>query len=87
MSQCKGSTNKPGCGAEIIWCITDKNHKPIPINPEPHPDGVWIKVRLDDNGDKIVHRLLMDEMAAQNGLRRYKSHWETCPYAKEHKKK
>lgn len=87
MSTCSGSRNAPGCGAEIVWCITDKNRKAIPLDPEPHPDGVWWKVRLEGQ-DKIVHRLTRDELAQPAGTKaRYKSHWETCPHAKEHHKK
>lgn len=83
MSVCGSSGKKQGCGAEILWCVTDKNHKAIPLDPEPQRDGVWIKVRLEGD-DKIVHRLTTAELEApRDNKARYRSHWETCIYSKD----
>lgn len=82
MSQCRS----PNCGAEILWCVTDKNHAKMPLDPEPSAEGLWVKVRLEDNGDRIVHRLNREEATTDQRIR-YSSHWETCPDADKHRKK
>jgi hypothetical protein len=80
MSECKS------CSAEILWCTTDKNHKNMPLDPEPADDGVWVKVRLEGEA-RIIHRLTTAELeAARDNKARYHSHWESCPSAAEHRK-
>jgi hypothetical protein len=71
------------CGEPILWCVTDKNRKAIPIDPEPDPGGNVIKLRREANGDKIVHIMRRDENAAQP---RYNAHWATCPNADQHRR-
>lgn len=57
----------------------------MPLDIAPNPEGFWVKVRVDDNGDKIVHRLNREE--TDDPRPRYTSHFETCPNASKHSKK
>lgn len=70
------------CGEMILWVVTDKNGKKMPLDPDPVEDGNVIKVRKADNGDKIVHMLHRDETTDKP---RYKSHWATCANPPERK--
>jgi len=83
-------TSTCDCGAEMIWCVTEKNGSRIPIDVEPVPDGKLIKVRVDPNGDRIVRHLTRDEAAREqkiDGPLRYNAHFATCPNADQHRRK
>lgn len=59
-----------GCSAAIAWAKTERG-KPIPLDPEPVPDG---NIVVTDAG--IAHFLRSTEMATGP---RYVSHFVTCP--------
>lgn len=64
------------CGKEINWSRTMKD-KPIPIDPEPVLGG---NVILEANG------ALARVVKPDPGVRRFVSHFSTCPNAAHHRK-
>lgn len=60
-----------GCGAKFRWARTEGRGKPIPLDPDPVPDG---NIVVTDGG--IAHFLRATEMATGP---RYVSHFSTCP--------
>ena len=68
------------CDAPILWVVTEKG-KRMPLDPEPTEDlqlGAFIKLRVEPNGDKVVHFLKPDERSP-SAKQRYSSHFQTCP--------
>lgn len=57
------------CDAEIIWSRTE-NNKPIPLDPEPVHGG---NVLLECHGS------LARVVAPRDDVKRYISHFVTCP--------
>ncbi len=82
MSRCRS------CNADIVWAVTDKNGKPIPLDPDPVSDGNVIKVgrQATKHGmSDVVHVLRrFEEPPANTDL--YVSHWATCEDADEWRK-
>jgi hypothetical protein len=72
MSKCKG------CGAEIIWART-LNKKPIPLDAEPTLDG---NISLE----KGIAAVVADNYLGPGQGPLYKSHFATCPKAKDFRK-
>ena len=70
------------CGAEVVWVVTEKGKK-MPLDRDPSPDGRFAKVRVDENGDRLV-RFVRDE--ERIGEKLYQSHFETCPNADRHRR-
>lgn len=75
---------RPKCGKPISWCFNEPNRARVPLDPEPNPEGRWVKVRLefsepDGTGKKykIVRRLGRDEQPPA-GHGTYTSHFDTC---------
>ncbi|MDR7278911.1 hypothetical protein [Catenuloplanes atrovinosus] len=66
------------CSAEIIWTVTARQGKPMPVDAGPVPDG---NVRLTARpGQRPLAELLpVDERSGVSGLR--KSHFATCGQA------
>lgn len=74
------------CQAPIIWVKTEKG-KPMPLDAESGGDGAnFIKLRVDPNGDKIVHFVKGRELET-NTAPLYRSHFVSCPNRDEHRKK
>lgn len=70
MSRCRS------CGAEILWSKTT-NNKNIPIDLEPVLGG---NITIEANGVlALVHKPEPD-------IKRYVSHFKTCPNAKAHRR-
>ena len=95
MSRCKS------CQAPIGWLETDKNKKPIPVNPgrvfvresfPSDPDERKVKVLLPTG--MIARGIQVSEAEAnvinEEGLTQvaagFISHFATCPNAKEHRR-
>jgi hypothetical protein len=75
------------CGAEIKWARTEKNGKPIPVDPEP-VEGGNLELHADDDGE-LVARALCGQEQTLPGMDlpdRYVSHFATCPNADQHRK-
>lgn len=73
------------CEAPIIWVLTEKG-KAMPIDVEPSSDGRFLKVAQDIDGKKHVRFLPKTELAS-NTRPLYASHFQTCPEAKDWKRK
>lgn len=67
------------CGAPMIWAVTAKNGKPIPLDASPVPHG---NVELED-GRAIYVRPNSPNLF---GVPRFVSHFATCPHARQHRK-
>lgn len=70
-----------GCGAPVVWTTT-ANLRPMPVDPEPAPDGnvlltaVGLGVRAEVVGNPA--RLF--------GRTAYRSHFSTCPKAGDYRR-
>ncbi len=67
------------CGAMMIWLRTINGAR-IPLDAEPTADGNAV-IR-----DGVV-RFVSQTFQPDPGERRYKSHFATCPYANQHRRK
>lgn len=68
------------CGAPIQWCITAKG-KRMPVDSEPAGDGNLLVELV--RGQLVA---TVDPGPDLLGRPRHKSHFATCPNAKEHRK-
>lgn len=73
--------NGPHCTARIRWVITIGG-KRMPIDPDPHPDGRVVPVRLDG---RIRARVLTGSDDIPDGPL-YRAHWASCPDSAEFKR-
>jgi len=82
------------CNALIIWAITAKTKRPIPIDAKASPNG---NVELEPSGDPreapIAHMLNTkgERQTGEGGIfrapsTRYQSHFASCPHAAQHRK-
>lgn len=71
------------CGQPITWAVTGNNRKPVPINPDPVPDGN-IELRSCPDGQYAVTWGNSHTWPA--GAPRYRSHLATCPQADRHRR-
>lgn len=70
------------CGTEIIWRRVTVHGRAMPIDADPHPDG---NIRLDRDG-KTAHMVTRGELEQGVTGDLYRSHFATCPHAKDHRK-
>jgi len=75
--------NGPTCTALIRWVITLANAR-MPLEPDPHPDGNVIRVRLED-GSIRARVLTGNELPAQQTA--WMPHWRNCPDSPEFRKR
>ena len=73
--QCVGSN----CRKPVRWVLT-LGDKRMPIDPDPHPDGNVIRIRLED-GSIRARVLGGTELPAQGEA--WMPHWRTCPDSPE----
>ena len=76
MSACRS------CGAEIAWYVT-VNHKRIPLDAEPSPDGNLI---VEDSMEPHMAMFTSAGPGEDLGTPRYTSHFATCPNAAQHRR-
>lgn len=70
VSTCKG------CGARIIWMISDLTGKAAPINATPNPKGNIVFVQ----GEKrLEYHVLRSGEVVPEGRSAYTNHFQTCP--------
>lgn len=74
------------CGAAVAWVITAPKGKRMPIDPEPVADGNII-LQLGAVNSQVPPLATTLAKGASTELPRYKSHFATCPNAKQHRKK
>lgn len=70
------------CNAEIIWTVT-RNGKRMPVDFEPTPTGDFV---LDKESDGSFTSNRYSHFVHDESRPRRKSHFETCPNAKQHRK-
>ena len=71
------------CTREILWALTERG-KPIPIDPEPRPDGNIVLGGFGGVEDRVAHVLGAEETTSEP---RYVSHFATCPQAETHRRR
>lgn len=64
------------CGEVIVWAITEKNRRPIPIDPDPASTGNLVCAFTANDG-KMVLRYAAPSVEV--GVPRYIAHMATCP--------
>ena len=69
------------CKAPVMWAETERNGKPIPLDPEPVPDG-----NLGIRDDGRVYHVAQGQGVLDLGVPLYKTHFATCPDADEHRR-
>lgn len=69
------SVSCKSCGAAILWALTD-NGKRMPVNAEPVENGNLLLV-ADEDGPRAIY--------ATQGT--HVSHFATCPYAENWRKR
>ena len=81
MSKCKS------CGAEIKW-ITTVNGKSMPVDAEPvqfHHDPSGTEIFVTDGG--AVVRGITAKTGEEGTTTGYNSHFATCPFANQHRRR
>ena len=81
MSKCKS------CGAEIKW-ITTVNGKSMPVDAEPvqfHQDPSGTEIFVTDGG--AVVRGITAKAGEEGTTTGYNSHFATCPFADQHRRR
>lgn len=79
------------CGALILWTVTQKGKK-MPVDAGPHEEGSFILTYSPAKNQLLSEYILGRRDKAPHtpeqlaGRRRFKSHFETCPNASEHRK-
>jgi hypothetical protein len=76
-----GRSKCRSCEAAILWAVTTKGSL-MPVDADPHPDGTLV---LIDNHGELFVRHPSPMFDADKPLHR--SHFATCPDAKEHRKR
>jgi hypothetical protein len=69
------------CKADVFWAMS-AGGKPLPIDPEPREDGNLVVRRALGGG-----RVAVSAKGVPAGEQRYVSHFATCPYADQHRRK
>jgi hypothetical protein len=70
-----------GCKAPIVWAVT-RNARPMPVDPEPAPDGNVLLTRTASG----VSAEVVSNPARLFGRKAYRSHFVTCPKADRYRR-
>jgi hypothetical protein len=62
------------CGETVFWTTTARNHKRIPLNPEPFP-GSSHKGNLELRGE-LAHYVASESKRPEGAY--WEAHWATC---------
>lgn len=73
------------CKARILW-VLNPAAKAMPLDADPVEDGGWLIEGKDDDG-RWRGRPVCPLLDAHDGRERYVSHFATCEYANEHRKR
>jgi len=68
------------CGATIRWVEMTLTGKHMPIDPQPHAQGNIFVYQMGGR----AHALIAPKF--REGSVRYRSHFASCPNAKEHRR-
>lgn len=69
------------CGAPILWCQTHRG-KSMPVDPEPCADG---NVIVEDGRAEVLKAEHLARLGSD--VPRYKSHFATCKFAGQHRRR
>lgn len=75
-----GECRDAECRSPIIWTVSAARHKPMPVNPEPVPDGNLLLTAMGDH----IRAEVVDPNALPMGAdpaELYVAHFRTCPGA------
>lgn len=75
------------CAAPIVWAVTARSKKPMPVDRKPSDKG---NVLLAVDADRLVAGVLGRNQAAgvrDRGDALYLSHFVTCPNASKHRRR
>lgn len=75
-SQCRS------CAAPILWTVTQKSGKKMPVDLDPVEGGNFLLVDDEDEGHILaVHKSREADYSESSDGFRYESHYATCPQA------
>jgi hypothetical protein len=75
------------CKAPIRWAVTVEHNRPIPLDADPHPDGNIRLVAAHDRGGAPRAMVIAADAREQLAGELYRSHFATCPFADEHRRR
>lgn len=70
------------CGAAIEWMTTWPGNRSVPLDPEPAPDGKWVKIEVQGARKKLMRARCL-KLNEETELDRYNTHYKTCPYRRD----
>lgn len=75
------------CQAPILWAVVEASGRRMPLDPHPVPGGNVEGLERSDpaTGAPLVHVLRKVDIGTP-GATRYKSHFATCPNARDHRR-
>lgn len=80
-----GSSTCRSCGRPIVWTKTQTG-KNSPVDPDPVPDGNLVLVSSTVDGKVHFEQFAYRPEAHNAERKRYRSHFATCPNAKQHRR-
>ena len=81
-----GSSTCRSCGRPIVWTKTpaDKNS---PVDPNPRDDGNLVMITAGVENGRPLFTQAMYDPEIHAGMKRYVSHFVTCPDAKNFRRR
>lgn len=89
MAVCSTKGNRRGCGRPIKWVRIATTGALMPIDTQPTPNGnVQFLASSDGDGTPLA-KVLTSHERDQCGpsVKLYTSHFATCPFAQEHRRR
>lgn len=62
------------CGAQIVWAVTAKRGKPMPLDAEPTPNGTVVM----EDGKAVVLDIPDRDLAVDAGKIVWRPHFASC---------
>jgi hypothetical protein len=73
------------CGAPVRWVTTAKRGKPMPLDPEPNPEGNVILRSTD--GAAVVLDIPDRDYAVELDETVWRAHFASCPHYSERRRR
>lgn len=74
------------CGARVIWTLTLKTGRSMPVDELPSEDGNVVLCLEEDGKGPPISRVLSKGEHVDATTARHKSHFATCPNAAQHRR-